>query len=55
MWALLPVKPTASGFADHVFLILARFSLLSYACLNFKAFGFSPSYIPWAHGAIPLL
>jgi hypothetical protein len=26
MWALLPVKPTASGFADHIFLILARFT-----------------------------
>jgi len=26
MWALLPVKPTASGFTDQVFLILARFT-----------------------------
>jgi len=26
MWALLPVKPTASGFSDQVFLILARFT-----------------------------
>jgi hypothetical protein len=29
MWALLPVKPTASGFTDQVFLILARFHPLS--------------------------
>jgi hypothetical protein len=53
MWALLPVKPTAPGFADEVFLILARFTP-SHLCLPyFKAFGFLPSYLPWAHGAIP--
>jgi len=132
MWALLPVKPLASGFTGQVFLILARFPPLSlralfqgfcilslistlgswgypadvdfwdllakisplvFGCLIsrlldshphiylgpmglspvvdfwdlsakinfppclcvpcFKAFGFSPSYLPWAHGAIP--
>jgi hypothetical protein len=94
MWALLPVKPLASGFTGQVFLILARFSPLSLCALfqgfciltlistlgswgypadvdfwdllakiappclclpYFKAFGFSPSYLPWAHGAIPQL
>jgi hypothetical protein len=26
MWTLLPVKPTASGLTDQIFLILARFT-----------------------------
>jgi hypothetical protein len=29
MWPLLPVKPTASGFTEQVFVILARFPPLS--------------------------
>jgi hypothetical protein len=33
VWALLPVKPTASGITDHVFLILARFIPASSAAL----------------------
>ncbi len=91
MWALLPVKPLASGLTGQVFLILARFPPLSLRALfqgfciltyiylglmgvscrcrllgvvgknfppclwlpYFKAFGFSPSYLPWAHGALP--
>jgi len=33
MWALLPVNPLASGFTNHVFLILARFSPFSVPAL----------------------
>ncbi len=33
MWALLPVKPLASGFTGQVFLILARFTPLSLRAL----------------------
>jgi len=31
----------------------AKFSPLVFACLISRLFGFSPSYLPWAHGAIP--
>ncbi len=37
MWALLPVKPLASGFTGQVFLILARFPPLS-LCALFQGF-----------------
>jgi hypothetical protein len=53
MWALLPVKPLASGFTGQVFLILAKDSPPCLCVPYFKAFVFSPSYLPWAHGGIP--
>jgi hypothetical protein len=37
MWALLPVKPLASGFTGQVFLILVRFPPLS-LCALFQGF-----------------
>jgi hypothetical protein len=52
-WALVRVKPTASGFTDQVFLILARLTPSRLCLPYFKAFGFSLSNLPWAHGAIP--
>jgi hypothetical protein len=51
MWALLPVKPTASGFTDHVFLIFARFTPSSLPALfqGFWILSLISSLGPWGY------
>jgi hypothetical protein len=53
MWALLPVKPTASGFTDQVFLILARFTSSSLPAL-FQGFWILTLICTWGSWGHPL-